>query len=193
MTARKSLGVTSPSVKGRADVIPDLRDTILDTWRTSNRVTVFLVEHLPPELWASAVPGAPRRTIRMIAGHLHNARCMWIKTLGQELGVTVPRGVDRRRVGRKELVPALERSSRGILRLLALGYDRGGRLPLVSTYTWRNLPLDVGHVLAYFVAHEAHHRGQIVLVARALGYRLPPAVTGGLWQWTKRAAEAKPV
>ncbi len=46
-------------------------------------------------------------------------------------------------------------------------------------------------MLAYFVAHEAHHRGQIVLVARASGQRLPLAVTGGLWQWTKRAAEAK--
>ena len=172
-------------------MIPDLRDTILNTWRTSNRVTVFFVEHLPLRLWATAVPGAPRRTIRMIAGHIHNSRCMWIKTLGQELGVTVPRSVDRRRVGRRELVPALQRSSRGILRLLTLGCDRGGRIPRASTYTWRNLPLDVGHVLAYFVAHEAHHRGQIVLAARALGYRLPSAVTGGLWQWTKRAAEAK--
>jgi uncharacterized damage-inducible protein DinB len=178
-------------VKALADVIPDLRDTILDTWRTSNRVTVYLVEHLPPDLWASTIPGAPRRTICMIAGHLHNARCMWIKTLGQELGVTVPRSVDRRRVGRKELVPALERSSRGILRLLALGCEHGGTIPTASTYVWRNLPLDVGHVLAYFVAHEGHHRGQIVLVARALGYRLPAAVTSGLWQWTKRGAEAK--
>ncbi len=173
-------------------MIPDLRETILDTWRTNNRVTVFLVEHLPPRLWAAAVPGAPRRTIRMIAGHLHNARCMWIKTLGQDLGVAVPQRVDRRRVGRKELVPALGRSSRGILRLLTLGCERGGKIPPAATYVWRNLPLDVGHVLAYFVAHEAHHRGQIVLVARELGYRLPPAVTGGLWQWTKRAAEARP-
>jgi uncharacterized damage-inducible protein DinB len=49
----------------------------------------------------------------------------------------------------------------------------------------------VGHVLAYFVAHEGHHRGQIVLVARQLGHRLPLAVTDGLWQWTKRAAEAR--
>jgi uncharacterized damage-inducible protein DinB len=187
-----SLETDAPSVKALVDVIPDLRDTILDTWRTSNRVTVFLVEHLPSEVWASAVPGAPRRTIRMIAGHLHNARCMWIKTLGQELGITVPRSVDRRRVGRRELVPALERSSRGILRLLTIGCEQGGRIPMASTYTWRNLPLDVGHVLAYFVAHEAHHRGQIVLVARELGYRLPAEVTAGLWQWTKRAAEAKP-
>ena len=172
-------------------MIPDLRDSIVTTWRTNNRVTVFLVEHLPPGLWAATVPGAPRRTIRMIAGHMHNSRCMWIKTLGEELGVKVPRAVDRRRVGRRELVPALQRSSRGILHLLTLGCDRGGRIPTASTYRWRNLPLDVGHILAYFVAHEAHHRGQIVLAARASGDRLPMTVTGGLWQWTKRAAEAK--
>lgn len=169
----------------------DLRDTILGAWRTNQRLTVFLIEQLPPWLWAAAIPGAPRRTIRMIAGHLHNARCSWIKTLGQELGVSVPKAVDRRRVGRRELVPALHRSSRGILQLLTLGCERGGSIPSTSSYVWRNLPLDVGHVLCYFVAHEAHHRGQIVLVARALGSRLPPAVTEGLWQWSKRAAEAK--
>lgn len=171
-------------------VTRDLRDTILDTWLTSNRVTVFLVENLPTELWAVTVPGAARRTVRMIAGHIHNARCMWIKTLGSDLGVTVPRSVDRRRIGPRQLVPALERSSRGILRLLDLGCRHGGRLPTPPTYVWRNLPLDVGHVLAYFVAHEAHHRGQIVMAARERGHRLPAAVTGGLWQWTKRSAEA---
>jgi uncharacterized damage-inducible protein DinB len=173
-------------------VTAGLDETILDTWRTSNRVTVYLVQHLPPELWASPIPGAPRRTIRMLAGHLHNARCMWIKTLGQELGIPVPRGVDRRQVVRRQLVAALGRSSLGILRLLTLGLEHDGRIPRASTYVWRNLPLDVGHVLAYFVAHEAHHRGQIVLVARTLGCRLPSTVTSGLWQWTRRAAEAKP-
>lgn len=168
----------------------DLRDTILAAWRTNNRITVFLLEHLPSQLWAATVPGAPRRTIRMIAGHVHNSRCMWIKTLGKEQGIAVPRSIDRHKVGRRELIPALNRSSRGITSLLALGCDRGGRIPLSSTYTWRNLPLDVGHVLAYFVAHEGHHRGQIVMLARQLGHRLPAEVTGGLWQWSKRAAEA---
>ncbi len=48
---------------------------------------------------------------------------------------------------------------------------------------WRNLSLDVGHVLTYFVAHEAHHRGQIVMVARQAGQRLPRPVIDGLWQW----------
>jgi len=167
----------------------NLRDTILDAWKTNNRVTVFLVEHLPAELWEAKLPGAPRRTIRMLAGHIHNARCMCIKTLGQEHGFAVPRSVDRYKVKPKDLVAALERSGAGILGLLKFGMDHGGRIPASSSYVWRNLPLDVGHVLTYFVAHEGHHRGQIVMLGRQLGYRLPAEVTNGLWLWSKRARE----
>lgn len=168
----------------------DQREMLLDAWRTSNRVTVFLVEHLPQDLWQATMPGAPRRTVRMIAGHIHNARCMWIKTLGQEFGIAVPPAVDRHKVKPKELIRALGHSSRGIISLLTLGLDRGGTIPASSSYTWRNLPLDVGHVLTYFVAHEGHHRGQIVMLARQLGHRLPIEVTGGLWHWSKRSKEA---
>ena len=170
---------------------PDLRETILTAWRTNDRVSRFLVEHLPPPLWEASVPGAPRRSVRMIAGHIHNARCMWIRMVGREHGIPVPAGVDRRRVTRRALVSALKRSSAGIERLLRLGCRSGGTIPTPSTYVWRNLPLDVGHVLSYFVAHEGHHRGQIVLIARQLGHRLPVSITGGLWQWTKRSGEVK--
>jgi uncharacterized damage-inducible protein DinB len=54
---------------------------------------------------------------------------------------------------------------------------------------WGNLPLVVG-LLTYFVAHEGHHRGQLVMLARQLGHRLPSAVSDGLWQLNKRALEA---
>src|SRR5208282_5757299 len=92
----------------------NLQDIILDAWKTSNRVTVFLVENLPAELWDAKLPGAPRRTVRMLAGHIHNARCMWIKTLGKEHGIAVPRNVDRFKVRAKDLVLALQRSGTGI-------------------------------------------------------------------------------
>jgi uncharacterized damage-inducible protein DinB len=166
-----------------------LRASILNAWSTNARTTAFLVERIPAALWPAAIPGAPQRTIQMLAGHLHNARCMWIKTLGEPHGITVPPAVDRHRVSRAQLIRALKRSGSGIASLLDFAIEHDGRIPPTAAYAWRNLPLDVGHVLTYFVAHEGHHRGQIVLVARQLGHRLPLEVTSGLWQWTKRAAE----
>ena len=178
-----------PPRKPETPATGDLAESILPAWRTNHRVTVFLVRHLPTAVWNARVPGAPRKTIRMLAGHLHNSRCMWLKTLGRPHGVPVPSAVDRRKVSRRQLIAALNRSSRSIEALLRLGCRCGGEVPASPSYAWRNLPLDVGHLLTYFVAHEGHHRGQIVLVARQIGSRLPAAVTAGLWQWTKRAAE----
>jgi hypothetical protein len=59
---------------------------LVDAWRTNNRVTMFLIEQLPADLWSVPVPGAPRRTVRMVAAHLHNSRCRWIRALGGRHG-----------------------------------------------------------------------------------------------------------
>lgn len=168
----------------------DLADAVIAAWNTNNRVTVFLFENLPSELWPTTVPGTSRRTVRMIAGHIHNSRCMRIKMLGRRHGIRAPKSVIRYTVTRRELLPALERSSHGILELLELGISQGGRIPAWGV-PWLNLPVDVVHVLAYLVAHEGRHRGQIVLLARQTGHRLPSEITGGLWQWSKRAKEAQ--
>jgi uncharacterized damage-inducible protein DinB len=115
---------------------------------------------------------------------------MWGKTLGREHGIPAPLRVDHRRVTRRQLVAALKRSSNGIEALLELGLAAEGEVPPSRGYVWRNLSLDVGHVLTYFVAHEGHHRGQIVMVARETGHRLPTTTTAGLWQWKTDAKGA---
>lgn len=161
-------------------------DRLIAAWRTNHRATEFLVQHLPPAVWRERVPGVARLTPGMIAAHIHNSRCRWIKSLGASHGVKVPRLVDLRGVGQAELVKALSRSSEGMVKLIELGVANGGRVPRA---TWQNFPTDMEHFLTYFAAHEGHHRGQLCMVARQLGHRLPRSVAGGIWQWTRFSQE----
>jgi uncharacterized damage-inducible protein DinB len=160
--------------------------SLIAAWRTNHLATVFLVERLPLELWESRVPGLPHRTVGSVAAHLHNSRCGWIKSLGAAHGVTVPRRVDARKVEPPALVEALARSCQGIVDLIELGAARGGRVPRA---TWQNFPTDLHHFLTYFAAHEGHHRGQLLAIARQLGCPLPDEVRHGVWQWVRLARE----
>ena len=161
---------------------------LLASWQTSNRVTEFFFENLPDDLWSMNIPGMPQRTIRMVAGHIHNARCMWIKMIGKQYAVKVPKSVDRRRVTRSALLRALKHSNRGIVDLLSTSLQRGGELKM--DIPWGNISSDAFHFTAILIAHEAHHQGQIVLAARQLGRRLPQSLASGLWQWKIRNRES---
>lgn len=110
-------GETAP--KGRAGRPRDAMAgrKVVAAWRTSNRATTFLIEQLPAGIWSTGVPGMPRLTVGMVAAHLHNSRCRWIRALGAHNGVSVPRLVDLRRVRPAELTRALSRSSEGLVRL----------------------------------------------------------------------------
>jgi uncharacterized damage-inducible protein DinB len=181
---KEQMGIATPRT-------PDVDATgeaarLIRAWRTHDRTTRYLVEHLPAEIWDREVPGVRRLTVRQIATHLHNSRCRWIKSLGRGHGIAAPALLDLRRVRQPQLVRALLRSSNGIVALIRLGASSGGVVPRA---TWQNFPTDLAHFLTYFVAHEAHHRGQLILIARQLGHRLPGEVLEGIWQWTRRSRE----
>ncbi len=161
-------------------------ERVIAAWRTNAEATAYLVRHLPAGTWSSPVPGIPRLTVGMIAAHIHNSRCTWIKSLGARHGVAVPRLVDLRRVQPGALLRALSASSRGMVELIRLGVANGGRVPRA---TWQNFPTDLEHFLSYFAAHEGHHRGQLCMAVRQLGRRLPREVASGVWQWTRLARE----
>jgi uncharacterized damage-inducible protein DinB len=168
-----------------------LHDSVLNAWRINSRTTTFLVEGLPDELWPAALPAAPRRTIRSIAAHLHNCRCLWMRSLAKGSGISIPSRVDPKTVTRAGVVSALEVSGERLLRLFQAGLENGGHFPGVSgAFIYGAIPRDVVLFSGYALSHEAHHRGQLLLIARELGHRLPREIVAGLWQWSSRLRES---
>jgi uncharacterized damage-inducible protein DinB len=40
-------------------------------------------------------------------------------------------------------------------------------------------------MVAYMISHDAHHRGQICMLAHQLGFPLPAKAAYGIWVWEK--------
>jgi len=167
---------------------PDLTEALLNSWKTVNEVSVYLIRSIDPELWDRKIPGYPRKTIGMLLVHLHNIRCMWIKEIDKEKITRMPTRLDPKRATRDELLNAMKLSNEAMLALFERCIGNGGKLP--ARPAWLNFPNDVMHLFAYIVAHEAHHRGQIMMAMRQLGQPLPRNVTGEFWQWTRRHRES---
>lgn len=167
-------------------------DALLDAWRICNRVTTQLVESLPDALWPLALSGAPRRSVRNVAVHLHNCRGLWLKSLGLGAGIVAPANLDPKSATRARTVAALGRSGEAILRLLRAGIENSGEFPGVpGAFYYGAMPRNAFLFCAYALSHEAHHRGQLLVMARQLGHRLPQPVVNALWQWSSRLREAR--
>jgi uncharacterized damage-inducible protein DinB len=154
-----------------------LADEVLRCWRINNEVDIILLRALPAVIWPMKIPGYQHKTVRMMGAHLHNCRCMWIRNLGRKCKIMTPDHVDNKEVSVKELITALKESSDTMQELVATGLDHDNRLA--------GFPPGAVQFMHYMVAHEAHHRGQLIMASRQLGYPFPAPVMGKLWQWSK--------
>jgi uncharacterized damage-inducible protein DinB len=142
-----------------------------------------LIEHLAPALWRAKPPGNTRSIVAIFT-HMHNVRTKWIRLTAPHL--KVPRQLDRAQCTPQQARAGLLESAARCEEMLAeaLGSD-GGRIKEFRRDGWAR-PWPVGvEMLCYMLSHEAHHRGQVCMLAHQLGFPLPPEATSGLWNWEK--------
>jgi uncharacterized damage-inducible protein DinB len=157
----------------------DLGAALLSALATSERINQYLLDALPDDAWRAETPGEGR-TIAAVFSHLHNTRLMWLKVAAK--GAKIPAQLDRLKVTRDQARKALAGSHAAVAKLVEASLASTGRI--------KNFPPDVAAFVAYLLSHDAHHRGQICMLARQVGHRLPNEVIFGMWEWNKRRQES---
>ena len=149
---------------------------LLNAFNTNNRINQYLIDNIPAPAWRAEPPGGKGRTIAAIVAHMHNVRVMWLKVSAK--GSKIPTQLDRAKVTPGQAMRAIEQSRQALTILISGAIEGDGRI--------KGFRPDVAGFLFYLVAHDAHHRGQIAMLARQVGHPLPQKAMFGMWEWGSR-------
>jgi uncharacterized damage-inducible protein DinB len=162
---------------------PQLDRAAVNIFAASDRMNQSLIQHLDPAAWRAKPPGNVRPIVAIFT-HMHNVRTKWVRLTAPHLKVPVQ--LNRARCTPQQARAALAESAARCTEMLAEAlsnhptriqkFCRDALAP-----AWPVGP----EMLAYMLAHEAHHRGQVCMLAHQLGFPFPHAVGDNIWNWEK--------
>jgi uncharacterized damage-inducible protein DinB len=153
----------------------EIPGSLLNAFNANNRINQYLIDNLPPAAWKTKSAEGKGRTIGAIVAHMHNVRVMWLKAVKAE---EIPAQLDRGSVTPAQAIRALEGSRHALSVVISRALAHDGRV--------KGFRPDVAGFLGYLISHDAHHRGQITMLARQLGHPLPQKAMFGMWEWGLR-------
>lgn len=177
---------------------------MVEAYAVNDRMNQLILEQLDPAAWRAQLPGQKGgRTIAAIFAHVHNIRRKWLRLSAPHL--RLPVRLDRTRCTQYDARHALAQSAALCCEMLAealnsLNVEEASGKSVVPDNKksaakkfvrdgWAT-PWQPGPAMfAYMLAHDAHHRGQICMMAHQLGYPLPAKVGAGMWGWEKLRKE----
>jgi uncharacterized damage-inducible protein DinB len=168
--------------------------TAVQIFTVNDRMNQLIIEHLDPAAWIAkptakltAKPPGSTRTIAAIFTHMHNVRSKWIRLTAPHL--KVPPLLNRAHCTPQQVRAALAESAARCAEMLEEAFDGNGRIDTFHRDGWAARWPVGPEMLCYMLSHEAHHRGQVCMLAHQLGFPLPNAIGSGIWNWEKLSKE----
>ena len=161
----------------------DVCQALVETYTVNDRMNQLILEELDPRAWRAQPPGGRARTIAAIFAHMQNIRRKWLRLSAPHL--KLPAQLDRRRSTPRQAGVALEESTRLCGEMIVEAMNPKGGVKRFQRDGWaRSWPPGIAMV-AYMITHDAHHRGQICMLAHQLGFPLPMKTVSAMWSWER--------
>jgi uncharacterized damage-inducible protein DinB len=162
----------------------DLGRALVESYAVNERMNQLVLEHLDPAAWHAKLRGSRGRTIAAIFTHIHNIRRKWLRLSAPHL--KLPEALDRARCSQKQAGIALAESAACCCEMLTEALVQGeGRVETFCRDGWAK-PWPAGAAMvAYMISHDAHHRGQVCMLANQLGFPLRDRGAYGIWVWER--------
>ena len=150
---------------------------LADTWQANNLVNLRLLDALTDEQLAATILPRGRPVISYFV-HLHMARFYWLERRARALAKRLeklPGGAAPRATVRQALIDSGE-----ALRELFAEAERTGQI--------KGSKFGPVGFLGYALAHEGHHRGQILLHLKIAKLPVDRATGYSLWYWNSKGS-----
>lgn len=166
-----------------AGAMPGFGKVLVEIFAVNERMNQIVLEDLDPGVWLAKVPGNKSRTVAAMFSHVHNIRRKWLRLSAPHL--KLPATLNRTRCTQAQAQAALAESGARCSEMLAEALRPNGRIEKFRRDGWARAWTPGAAMLAYMISHEAHHRGQVCMLAHQLGFPLPKEAAYGIWLWEK--------
>lgn len=154
-----------------------MKEQLLSAWDTNRKMNQLLIQGITDAGMNATLSTRGGRTVYQQWAHLHQVRLQWLDVCAKGAAQNITPLDKAATADRKKLLRALDESGEAIGALLERSWEDGGKV--------KGFKKGVIPFLAYFIAHEAHHRGNILLTLKQSGEKIPDSVKWGLWEWGK--------
>jgi uncharacterized damage-inducible protein DinB len=152
----------------------ELAEQILGTWRTHQEILLFLLDSIPAEGMSALPAGSRGRSVALQFGHLDSVRRGWLEYLVTGKEPRMPRQDKANPPTKAQLEAMLTESGDAVADFLGKAMRGETKMRMFDKHAAR--------FMGYLIAHESHHRGQIMLALKQSGIKMPAKVSmDGLW------------
>jgi uncharacterized damage-inducible protein DinB len=152
-------------------------DGIVEAWRANQRIHRKLIGKISDEGMRSTLSKRGGRGVAGQFAHLHNVRVWHLEKRARALAKGARKFATKEEPTREELLDALDDSAQRIEDLFRRVCE--GK-PGAKAFKRGVIPY-----LAYFIAHESHHRGNILLTLKQCGHPVDQDTRYAIWDWDR--------